>query len=67
MITKIILANPKAAYNFRISGKFSGYIADGMTIDRSGFLWFGMFKGSNIVQINPAFDIRLKNYNLMNI
>lgn len=47
------LDNPRIAYDFRVNGEFPGYIADGMTIDRDGLLWVALFKGDQIVVIDP--------------
>lgn len=45
--------NEKIAYDFRINGEFAGYTADGMSIDRDGLLWIGLFKGNSIVAVDP--------------
>lgn len=46
--------NGKIAYDFRINGEFAGYTADGMTIDRDGLLWVGLFKGNSIIAVDPV-------------
>lgn len=50
----IISDNERIAYDFRINGKFAGYTADGMSIDRDGHLWLGMFKGNSVVAVDPV-------------
>ncbi|XP_055303861.1 putative sugar lactone lactonase YvrE [Sitodiplosis mosellana] len=53
--------NEKIAYDFRINGEFTGYTADGMTINRNGLLWVGLFKGNSIVAIDPVCHKVVKN------
>lgn len=46
------VGNEKVAFDFRTNGKDPEFIADGVTIDRDGLLWVGLFQGSSVIAID---------------
>jgi len=48
------ISNGRVAVDFRVKGKYPGFIPTGMTIDRDGFLWVTAYGAYRILKINPC-------------
>jgi len=47
------ISHPKVLCDFRVNGSQPGFVPDGMTIDKEGFLFVATFGGSKVLKVNP--------------